>query len=60
MSPLMFLCSCGGQVVVPHGSPGGAEQIVAAVRRAHLDAGHHEVGQIEFRQIRARRLAVHS
>jgi hypothetical protein len=51
---LVFRCSCGGQVVVPHGSPGGAEQIVAAVRRAHLDVGHHEVDILEFRRIRAR------
>lgn len=55
MSPLVFRCSCGGEVVVPHGSPGGAEEIVAAVRRAHIDVGHHEVGLTEFRQIRAHR-----
>lgn len=56
---LVFRCSCGGEVVVPHGSPGGAEAIVAAVRQAHLDVGHHEVDLTEFRQIRAHRLAVH-
>ncbi len=50
----MFRCSCGGQVVLSHGSPKGAAEIVAAVRQAHLDCGHHEVDAAEFRQIRAR------
>lgn len=53
-APLVFRCSCGGSVVVPNGSPGGAAATLAAVRQAHLDCGHHEVDIIEFRQIRSR------